>query len=89
METKKKMAIRWTGINETDCIENYKKWFKDADPNAKYYQNGDGLWVIEADAVKVNIPAVQITNPDGKKVIVSMEDYAKMKAEAPTAEALK
>lgn len=71
------MAIKWTGINEQDCIENFKKWFKDADPNAKYYQNGDGMWVIEADAVMASIPAIQITGADGKKVVISMEDYKK------------
>jgi len=51
--------IAWRGVNEADCIANYKQWFKDADPNAKYYQTADGEWVIEADAVKMNIPGVR------------------------------
>lgn len=73
------MAIKWSGTNEQDCIENYKKWFDGADPNAKMYQNGDGMWVIEADAVKAFIPAVQVKNAEGKSVVMTTEEYEKIK----------
>jgi len=71
--------VVWSGINEADCIENYRKWFDGADPNARYYQNSDGMWVIEADAVKAFIPAVQIKNAEGKSIILTTEEYDKIK----------
>jgi hypothetical protein len=73
------MTIRWIGTNKEDCIENFNKWFDGADPNARYYQNKDGKWVIEAEAVKSSIPAVQVRDAEGKSVIMTTDEYDKIK----------
>lgn len=68
--------IKWSGVSEADAIATYNALFKDADPNAKYYQTSDGIWVIEASAMKTNIPAVTIDGEDGKPVLLSPDEHA-------------
>ena len=67
--------IKWSGVSEADAIATFNALFKDADPNAKYYQNNDGVWVIEASAMKTNIPAVTIDGEDGKPVLLSPDEH--------------
>jgi len=66
--------IKWSGVSEADAKANFDTLFKDADPDAKYYQNADGVWVIEASAMKTNIPAVTIDHPSGP-VLLTLEEH--------------